>query len=300
MKRLLFILISFAIILNSCMSDSQSEASSEEIETHEINVERLEANYDLPEAEMLLNDFEHNHSFNDSILMAKEILINEGYDLDAIPYILVDSNMVREVFIKYNEMDTDEEEPDVILAVQIAEPTKIKEVPKEIIDENATLIHDHDLPPNAVIFPHHETMYDWQSSDTTLDNSIWVGITISEQTNKLGNYTYTVYMSSNTVSDNLIHHVIVGEINIMYFSEDKYVDSRSNEKRKLQSKEDFKQQLTKEVNESEDKGHLFNSLEDFKASTLIITHEQIPVHTFFLPDNKSEIIVMWKYIKKID
>jgi len=296
MKKILFILISFAIFLGSCGSGSQPDS----MEKQEFAVQRLEANYDLPSNEMLLNDFDHNHSFNDSILIAKDILINEGYDIDAIPYILVDSAMVREVFKKYNVIE-DYEEPDTKLTVQISKTTESPKIKKETDKVNYTaLIHDHDLPPNSVIFPHQKTMYDWQSSDTTLENSIWVGITISEQENKLGNYTYTVYMSSNTVIDTIIHHVIVGDINIMYFSEDKYLATRSDEKRTLQTKENFKQQVSREIENSENKGHLFNSLKDFTPPTLIITHEQIAVHTFFLPDRNSEIIVMWKYIKKIN
>ena len=195
-------------------------------------------------------------------------------------------------------------EKDSTLAVEmyalLVEESKEEPMKEEPMDEELTLIHDHDLPPNALIFPHHETGYDWQSSDTTLEESIWVGIVVSNRPNKLGNYSYTVYMTSNTLlNDTTIANVVVGGIDILYFSPEEYLSNRSNDKRTLQSKEDFKNQITKEVEQQEPE-HLFNELHEWKSPTLIVTHEQILVHTFYLPDTESEIVVMWEYIKKIE
>jgi len=78
------------------------------------------------------------------------------------------------------------------------------------------------------------------------------------------------------------------------------LNQRSNEKGLLQSKEDFKQQMTKEVNAYENKGELLNVVKDFNSATLLITHDPVLVHTFFLPDRNSDVLILWGYIKKLE
>lgn len=162
--------------------------------------------------------------------------------------------------------------------------------------------HHHGNSPNSMIFPIEETGYDWQSSGTNKSASMWVGITISSHPNKNGNYSYTLYMSSKTLTpDGLsISNVVVGEIDILYFSPIEYFITRSEEQGVFQSDQEFKEQIIKEKTNNFEKEHLFNPLSGFSNPTLIITSELISVHTFFLPDNESEIIVNWEYIKKID
>jgi len=161
--------------------------------------------------------------------------------------------------------------------------------------------HKFDLPPNSVLFPQEETGYDWQCSDETRVESIWVGVTISDVPNKLGNYTYSVYITSNTFDNNdKILDVVVANIEILYYSHTQYLNQRSNEKGLLQSKEDFKQQMTKEVNAYENKGELLNVVKDFNSATLLITHDPVLVHTFFLPDRNSDVLILWGYIKKLE
>ena len=162
-------------------------------------------------------------------------------------------------------------------------------------------IHDHEfmLPPNSVLFPTEETGYDWQCNNET-QLSIWVGVAISEFPNKLGNYSYSIYMTSNTFDDNdNILDLVVADIDILYYSHTQYLQQRSDEKGLLQSKQDFKQQMIKEVDAYENKGELLNGVEDFTNPTLLITHDPILVHTFFLPDRESDIVVIWGYIKKL-
>jgi len=172
-----------------------------------------------------------------------------------------------------------------------------------VLSINIQAQHNHEfmLPDNSVIFPHEETGYDWQCSDETQETSIWVGITISQQPNKLGNYAYSVYITSNTYNENdKILDILVGGIDIMYYSHTKYLNNRSDEKKLLQSKDNFKQQMTQEVSAYENKEDLLNFVDGYNTQTLMITHNHILVHTFFLPDRNSDIIVLWNYIKKLE
>lgn len=228
-----------------------------------------------------------------------ETMHEEVYETyEEVPMDHLDSMVYMNAELHINQGEYSDDSADLLMYDSLVYDTIVVE--ELLIEESITTIHAHDLPPNSLIFPNHNTGYDWQVSDTTKDESIWVGIQISDKPNKNGNYAHNVYITSNTISDSIISHIVVSGIDILFFSEDMYVNNRSNEKGMLQSENSFKEQLSKEIKESDNKEHLFIPLDEFKQPTLIITHDPILVHTFFLSNRESEIIVMWKYIKKID
>jgi len=266
MKKLLFILLPLFILLSGCMYSGEPTEQSFE-----------ESTFETVESESV---------------MAEDLIVSLGIE----PTEEINFTVVEE-----------DDESGVLLSVQIAESVEDSSEDRgwDIEQGDGTIIHTHDpnmqheIPKNSLIFPNQETGYDWQATDTKV--SVWVGVDIDSRPNKLGNYQYKVYMTSNEyVNDSLVSTVMVTDVDIMVFSETDYAKSRSDERGLLQSKENFKQQVIEEKNSMGYGDDLYQQTEFFKPLTLFISGEHTLVHSFYLPDNKSEIIVSWSLIKKLE
>lgn len=121
-------------------------------------------------------------------------------------------------------------------------------------------ISTYTLCGDRLAFPYNST-YDWQS--TYSNNKVWVGIVVSEIPNKIGNYRYDIYMTSNTYLNETIKKILVSNIKIYgYIDNSNYVESDN--------------------------------------LTLLITQQTMLIHSLYLPSNNSKIIVDIDNIKIVE
>ena len=100
MKKIL-LLIAISLFLMGCGTESTSYEATEEAV--------FQADYDIPEEELPFKNFEHEHSFNDTVVIATDILKTDGVSNADIPRILVDSNAVREVIKDHDKKGVSED-----------------------------------------------------------------------------------------------------------------------------------------------------------------------------------------------
>lgn len=167
---------------------------------------------------------------------------------------------------------------------------KLKILLLVIISSIASLCYSqNDMYDNSLLFPYGETGYGWQLSNT--NPSVWIGISITGP-NKIGNYEYNVYITSNYyINDNEIGNVVISGIDILQFNETKYLleqqSQQTNVMYQLESTNTkYRQEFLKDA-------------DMFEKKTLIVTGDEMLVASFFLSSNDKEIIVIWDSIKKL-
>jgi hypothetical protein len=148
---------------------------------------------------------------------------------------------------------------------------------------------------NKLLFPNDKSAYGWQHSNK-IDNNIWVGIVISNDANKLGNYRYDIYMTSDTYVDSTVVNVVVGEIVIEFFSIVQYIEKTEN-KSFFISNEKYKEDI--QNNMSYEKNKTYEKPDEYKLQTMVVTDDPILIYSVFIPEQNAEIIVSWDYIKKL-
>ena len=326
MKKLLFILV-ISMVLFGCGGEPVSEGEyvpqltmAESYSDYDEGYISLEPDYTIPEEELPFANVEHQHSFMDTFLIAQSILITHGYEREEISRILIDSTSIRNVIQEFQGDNEPIEEATIVYDEYIAkkEQERLEQEEKErnkqeklerrlerkkendsgtvtrllsMVEEpkqEVTLKTLEQLPEKIILFPHPETGYDWQLAECD-GSSVWVGVQISELKNKAGNYSFDIYMTSNTTDEEgVLYNVYVGDIKVRH---------------ELNECEEVKVRIQQEHTHNEDL--IFNDktycvIGSEKELSLIITTDQILVQRIFLSEQESELLISWGYIKKLE